>query len=323
MKLLSIIIPVYNVEKYIADCLESVFNQGLEECEFEVIIVNDGTLDNSMRVIGEIIEEHDNIIIINQPNQGVSIARNAGLSKATGEYIYFVDPDDVLIDNCLSVLVSNLKGTNVDILMADYMRFNDGDNIDDVIHSAQDYSALEKSGVAAFCEDLSPYECYVWRLMIRREFLLRQKIEFKPFRYEDILFCQECYLKAGRCVKASFLLYCYRYHSGAFTSSMNLGGIMDVNSALAGLWNLRGVGNAQNPVVKQKLMDNIFCTLSFCLWCISHNEKLCANRKQIISDLRSKIPPRDFYFNASFKQKLVSVLFRYMPSTYIKFRSFI
>jgi glycosyltransferase involved in cell wall biosynthesis len=320
MKLLSIIIPVYNVEKYIADCLESVFNQGLEECEFEVIIVNDGTLDNSMRVIGEIIEEHNNIIIINQPNQGVSIARNAGLSKATGEYIYFVDPDDVLIDNCLSVLVSNLKGTNVDILMADYMRFNDGDNIDDVIHSAQDYSALEKSGVAAFCEDLSPYECYVWRLMIRREFLLRQKIEFKPFRYEDILFCQECYLKAGRCVKASFLLYCYRYHSGAFTSSMNIDGILDVNSAIAGLWNLRGVGNARNPIVGKKLMDNIFCSFSFCLWCISHNEQLYVKRRIIVSDLKEKVNSSSFVFTGGIKQRAVSYMYRYFPYLYLRIR---
>lgn len=323
MKLLSVIIPVYNAEKYIKSCLKSVFAQGLEDDDFEVILVNDGTQDDSFGVIDEMIQLHNNILVINQVNQGVSIARNVGFAKATGEYVYFVDPDDVLIDNCLSVLVSNLKGTNVDILMADYMRFNDGENIDDVIHSAQDYSAVEKSGVAAFYEDLSPYECYVWRLLIRREFLACHKIEFKPFRYEDILFCQECYLKANRCIKASFLLYCYRFHSGAFTSSMNLDGILDVNSAIAGLWNLQGVGNARNPIVEQKLKDNIFCSFSFCLWCISHKEQLCANRRQIVKDLKSKIPPREFYFSANAKQIMVSLLFRYIPNLYIKFRSII
>lgn len=323
MKLLSVIIPVYNAEKYIKACLKSVFSQGLKDDDFEVILVNDGTPDDSFSVIEEIIQMHDNIIVINQVNQGVSIARNVGFAKATGEYVYFVDPDDILIDNSLSVLVSHLAGTQIDILMADYLRFNEDEKSEDVIHMVQDYNAVEKTGAEIFCEDLSPYECYVWRMVIRRDFLLHHEIDFKPFRYEDILFCQECYLKADHCVKASFLLYYYRLHGGSITSSMNLGKILDVNSALAGLWSLRGIGNARKPIVEQKLMDNIFHTLSFCLWCISHNEQLCENRRQIVSDLKRKIPSKEFFFTASTKQKLVSICFRYMPNLYIKFRSII
>lgn len=323
MKLLSVIIPVYNAEKYIRECLNSVFAQGLEDDVFEVIFVNDGTPDNSFGMIDDIISEHDNIVVINQANQGLSKARNVGFAKATGEYVYFVDPDDILIDNSLSVLVAHITGTQIDILMADYIRFNDGEMSEAVIHTVQDYSAVEKTGAEMFCEDLSPYECYVWRMLIRREFLLHHEIDFKPFRYEDILFTQECYLKADRCLKASFLLYYYRLHSGAITSSMNLRGILDVNSAIAGLWNLRGMDNAQKPVVEKKLMDNIFCTLSFSLWCISHNEQLCANRRQIVMDLKSKIPSNEFFFSANAKQRIVSFLFRYIPNIYIKFRSFI
>lgn len=323
MKSLSIIIPVYNVEKYIKACLESIYAQGLADDEFEVILVNDGTPDDSMEVVEDIINQHHNIVVINQSNQGVSMARNNGFAKATGEYVYFVDPDDILIDNCLSVLVAHLVGTQIDILMADYLRFNEDEKSEDVIHRAQDYSAVEKTGAEIFCEDLSPYECYVWRMLIRRDFLLHHEIDFKPFRYEDVLFCQECYLKADRCIKASFLLYYYRLHSGSFTSSMNLDNIKDVNSAIAGLWNLRGIGNAQKPIVERKLMDNIFCTFSFCLWCISHNEQLCANRKQIVLDLKNKISPKDFFFSASAKQRIVSFFFRYIPNLYIKFRSFV
>ena len=111
MKLLSVIIPVYNAEKYIKTCLKSVFAQGLKDDDFEVILVNDGTPDDSFGVIEEMIQMHDNIIVINQVNQGVSIARNAGFAKATGEYVYFVDPDDILIDNSLSVLITHLKGS--------------------------------------------------------------------------------------------------------------------------------------------------------------------------------------------------------------------
>lgn len=321
MKYLSIILPIYKVEKYIAECLESVFRQGLNDEDFEVILVNDGTPDNSIGVVEDIIRHHQNIIVINQENQGVSKARNAGFAKATGEYVCFVDPDDILIDNSLSVLIAHLTGTQIDVMMADYMRFNDGDMSENVLRTVQNYSAVEKTGAEIFCEDLSPYECYVWRMLIRRDFLLHHKIDFKPFWFEDVLFCHECCLKANRCVKVSILLYYYRLHSGSFTSSMDLRKMLDLNSALASLWNLRGIGIVQEPIVERKLMDNIFRTLSFGLWCISHNEQLCANRRQIVKDLKSKIPPKEFFFSANVKQRIVSFLFRYIPNMYIKFRS--
>ncbi len=102
---LSIIVPVYNVEKYIHSCFECIFRQELDETEFEVIIVNDGTKDNSMEKIADFIKEHSNISVINQENQGLSVARNNGIAKAKGEYVYMPDPDDLLIDNYLSVLL--------------------------------------------------------------------------------------------------------------------------------------------------------------------------------------------------------------------------
>ena len=105
MKRLSIILPIYNVEAYIKVGLESIFRQGLDDDAFEVILVNDGTPDNSIGVVDDIISQHQNIIVINQENQGVSIARNSGLNKSQGEYVFFMDPDDLLVDNALSVLL--------------------------------------------------------------------------------------------------------------------------------------------------------------------------------------------------------------------------
>ena len=77
---LSIILPVYNVEKYIRPCIESIFKQGLDDMDFEVIIVNDGSTDRSMEMIEAIINQHNNITVINQENQGVSVARNNGIA---------------------------------------------------------------------------------------------------------------------------------------------------------------------------------------------------------------------------------------------------
>ena len=99
MTKLSIIVPVYNVEKYIRPCIESLFYQGLDDADFEVIIVNDGTPDKSMEMIADIIQQHDNITVINQENQGLSVTRNNGIALAKGDYILMPDSDDLLIDN--------------------------------------------------------------------------------------------------------------------------------------------------------------------------------------------------------------------------------
>ena len=87
---LSIIIPIYNAEKYIQPCLESIYNQDLQESEFEVILINDGSTDNTSAIIHDFSTKHTNINIINQKNQGLSITRNNGIEKAVGEYIQMI-----------------------------------------------------------------------------------------------------------------------------------------------------------------------------------------------------------------------------------------
>ena len=91
---LSIIIPVYNVEKFITRCLHSCVSQNLSINEFEIVVVNDGTRDNSMKFVSQFAEEYSNISIINQENKGLSAARNRGLSVAKGDYVWFVDSDE-------------------------------------------------------------------------------------------------------------------------------------------------------------------------------------------------------------------------------------
>ena len=125
MTKLSIIVPVYNVEKYIRPCIESIFKQGLDDADFEVIIVNDGTPDRSMEMIADIIQQHSNITVINQENQGVSIARNNGIQNARGNYILFIDSDDLLIDNTLPYLLDKAISSKADIIVADFAEKDD------------------------------------------------------------------------------------------------------------------------------------------------------------------------------------------------------
>ncbi len=113
---LSVIIPVYNTEKYLRKCLESVFNQDLPLDEYEIICINDGSTDHSENILLEFAEKYSNLIYIKQENQGVSIARNQGLDKAKGNYITFLDADDFLEKNILQDIITTAEKDDLDLL---------------------------------------------------------------------------------------------------------------------------------------------------------------------------------------------------------------
>lgn len=117
---ISVIIPVYNVEKYIEKCILSVLSQKFDD--MEVIIVNDGTTDNSILKIEKYLSDK-RIRLINKKNGGISSARNEGLKIATGEYIYFIDSDDWMDDGVLNLLYDNSE--NSDIVFSNFIFYNE------------------------------------------------------------------------------------------------------------------------------------------------------------------------------------------------------
>ena len=110
----SVIVPVYNVEKYLKDCLNSVINQTLED--IEIICVNDGSTDNSLAILEDYAKKDSRIKIINQKNKGLSGARNTGMKHVQGEYILFLDSDDWLKEDALSELYWSHLDDNLDML---------------------------------------------------------------------------------------------------------------------------------------------------------------------------------------------------------------
>ncbi|KZX14828.1 putative glycosyltransferase EpsH [Methanobrevibacter filiformis] len=123
---ISVIIPVYNAENYLNKCLDSVINQSLKN--FEIICINDGSTDNSLKILKEYANKDKRIKIINQENKGAGAARNKGLNTAKGEYIEFVDSDDWLENNTLDYLYSLAKNKNTDIIMFKLRPWNDKEN---------------------------------------------------------------------------------------------------------------------------------------------------------------------------------------------------
>jgi len=115
MKKISIIVPIYNVEKYLRECLDSIVNQDMTLTDYEIILVNDGSTDGSGEIAKEYALHYENVSYYEQKNRGQSVARNLGIEKAVGEYIMFVDSDDYLMGNVLNGIYSEAKKVDADI----------------------------------------------------------------------------------------------------------------------------------------------------------------------------------------------------------------
>lgn len=318
---LSIIIPVCNVEQYIGSCLESIYRQGLKDEDFEVIVVNDGSTDNSIKVVEDIQNRHHNILIIHQENAGPSVSRNAGMEKAIGQYVLFVDSDDLLMDNGLSILLQKALDTSADMVVADFMRLKD-DEITAVYDSRlTDSRIVDKPGLDYYVEDYDPgIGSFIWRILYKRAFLNENHIRLVPgVYYEDIPFLQECYLKARRVIGVHLLYYIYRIRQRSCTYSFTMKNAMDYNTSIANSWRLTELDNLPERVLNQQ-KKNLYLLFNYAFDCIIGVFRDPLERKQIVDDLIMKVP--NLCFAGGFGPRMASILFRKMPYTYIRWRLF-
>lgn len=319
---LSIIIPVFNVEKYIRPCIESVYQQGLNDADFEVIIVNDGTKDHSMEVIADIIQQHSNIIVINQENLGLSMARNNGMAKATGEYIMFIDSDDLLIENSIPYLLHKAISSKADLVVADFMKMNDRQIVQFPItpFKQKDGKTLEKTGKELLLQDLNPHSCHVWRTLYSNHFLTQNNIKFIPnICYEDIPFTHQCYLKAKVCLRINWLFLIYRKGHSSITSSFNKKKGIDYCFAIAEIWKYSNEENLDHQIIK-KLRDDSFVHYSVLVYSLTTNSKTSLSEKMYVINHLKKYAPNMSFQNGT-KQKIVTFLYQKIPTTYIILRT--
>lgn len=315
---LSIVIPVFNVEKYILPCLESVFRQGLDDYLFEVIIVDDGTEDFSIEVIEDIISHHSNIIVIHQDNQGLSVARNNGAAIAKGTYILFLDSDDLLIDGSLSVMLEKAIASKADFVRADYIEMGDEEIYQKKEVCQFAFCTQEKVGEIAFLEDLNPRQCYVWRTLYRKEFLEDNHLSFiSNICFEDVLFTHMCYLKAKKCLICSWLLYIYRRGNNSITNSIDEKKLKDLCFVIVKLWQLKSLAGLSQEILR-KLNDSVFATFSLLIYYMLHCDISESVRNEILALLGRDVP--DMKFSNGLKQKVTSFLFRISPRFYFKIR---
>lgn len=178
---ISIIIPVYNSEKFLSKCLDSIKNQTYKK--FEVLCINDGSTDNSLEILNKYSKSDNRFKIINKKNEGVSIARNLGIKKAVGQYILFVDADDYLNLNALEEMVNLIDKYKTDFVRCSYKVINHNSYEKKIKYNG--LYTLNKNLRDELIKDILKQEfgTYLWLLIINKDFIVNNKIYFEDELY--------------------------------------------------------------------------------------------------------------------------------------------
>lgn len=217
--LISVIIPVYNVENYLRECVDSVLNQTYQN--FEIILVDDGSTDGSPTICDEYATSDERIRVIHQSNGGLSVARNNGLQASSGDYVYFLDSDDWIEPSSLEVLLECAKERRAQVVFFDALSFEDGGKLCDKQNYARKRCYGDDSGIEILSrlQDEKDYHSAVPLLFMQRRFLEKNHLEFEPgIVYEDMLFTFQAYCLANCAAHVNRKLYHRRYRSGSITS---------------------------------------------------------------------------------------------------------
>lgn len=207
---LSIVIPAYNVERYIEQCIESCENQGLPFNDYEIIIINDGSKDNTLGVAQRLTTKYSNIVVKSQENQGQAVARNLGLDIAKGEYVMFVDSDDYLLDGKIGNLLLKLESLNIDMIEFRFMQENANGDAYPVPDKGLQYQKIYTGEEAALHSFVFASVC---GKIYKKSLFDSNNLRFYPgIKHEDSDMCFRLYPFVNTLVCMDEFVYYYRYN---------------------------------------------------------------------------------------------------------------
>lgn len=215
MTKLSIIVPVYNVEKYLPKCLESLIKQTLKD--IEIICVNDGSMDNSLAILKEFASKDSRIRIIDNQHQGVAKTRNTGIEQSTGEYIGFVDSDDYIDLDFFEKLYNSATKSNSDIAIASILKHKNFFNIYNAKYTKEE-TAITIQDKIKLCEDKKHFFFYAWNKIYHSGFIKENNIKFSEGQiYEDVMFAIKALYYSNKIISVYGTKYHYIEHENSLT----------------------------------------------------------------------------------------------------------
>lgn len=212
---LSVIIPVYNVEKYLKRCLDSVINQTLKD--IEILCINDGSTDDSLSILEEYKSKDSRIVIITQENKGLAATRNVGIENAKGEYLAFVDSDDWINAKFSECLYNSAKENNCDIAVGNIMRVPNKGKATPFLQYENTQIYEDTNSKFEICD--IPKMCYVWNRIYKRDQILKYNIRFIEGKvYEDVIFSHKALFYLDKLITVPDAIYYYFRHSNSIVA---------------------------------------------------------------------------------------------------------
>ena len=214
MKKLSVIVPGYNVEKYISKCIDSILKNKIKG--MEIILVNDGSKDNTLSIMREYEEKYPKLIrVIDQENQGISMARNAGIENASGEYISFIDSDDYIEPNMYHTMLEKAKTKDFDVVTCDVNVIYPDHTLR--VTSGVDHDCLTKKAVKQI---MNTWYAVTWNKIYKRELLKEMRFK-KDVWYEDVEFLYRLIPHVKKVGVVDQCLYNYIQRENSITYTYN------------------------------------------------------------------------------------------------------
>ena len=245
--LISVIIPVYNVEKYLDRCLTSVINQTYTK--LEIILIDDGSTDNCPQICDEWAKNEQRIKVIHKKNEGVSSARNLGINMSSGEYISFIDSDDILHPKYFEIMHKSID--NADLSYCEYMRFNDECSFEEM----NDYDKETYTGNHVFDNSMLSIDI-VWNKLIRKKSLNGLKFDTELKNGEDTLFSYNLLCKCNSVVYVKNEMYGYFIRKSGASISADLKGKKDLAKVLTYIYN--SIDIYKNKKLKENMEINLY-----------------------------------------------------------------
>ena len=237
MEKISVIVPVYNVENYLKESIESVINQTYKS--LEIIIVDDGSTDNSGKICDEYVSKDSRIKVVHQENKGLSGARNTGLEIATGKYIMFLDSDDTFTIDACEKLYNYIEKTNADYVIGNYINMDeDGTIWEKPVFDPNKYVEFKLS-IEDYTHSFYTMNSGVWNKIFRKSFLDELQVRFvERVPAEDAIFTTYCFIKSKNVYYIPEIVYNYRLrYSDSISTSCSKDYFLGINKAYRIIYN--------------------------------------------------------------------------------------
>lgn len=302
--ILSIIIPVYNVEAYVEKSIRSCETQDIPKSDYEIVVINDGSKDNSLDVVDRVAEEFTNIRVFSQPNAGLSAARNKGMHEAKGDYYMFVDSDDWIAENCLGMLVAKLRNERPDALAICAANVVNGENL-----RRQSYpDETPIPGRDLLVRGVSPCAPFsIWSADFFKKYNLTF---FEGIFHEDSELTPRAYYFAEKVSFTNEIIYYVRQNPNSITRSVNPKKSFDlVNVVCTHLAHFATFVDARYRYI---FHDMVSMYLNNALFNIVHADK--ENLRKLNEAIyRNRFLFENLRHSTSFKYRLEAILFNLFP----------